>query len=293
MSSKQRVERTLDDVSRELLGELSVSERLQLFVEAAGLGNDEWVTLLDETAPLKAYEIHDFEYQRAVGMVSTLSVVANAQLARCCLEVSLARSQRESQLMAVLVGEALGQRLEAKAESEARGLDSMSTTARTGLFETVTREVFEESAVVDRTAWVDEVLIQVASDAAWAGDAVEWLLCDLEVIRAHLRLYRLVHVWRHVATDHLGTSLDELLSITHVPETSLGSVGRPVDEAHCEWFLEGIDASIQRCREFSGDEGEALSRETLQDEAVSLADEVAAWFELPRDSDETEGWDRV
>jgi hypothetical protein len=51
MSSKRRVERERTDLSDELLGGLSVDERTDLFVAAASAGNEEWVTLLQRTAP--------------------------------------------------------------------------------------------------------------------------------------------------------------------------------------------------------------------------------------------------
>lgn len=61
-------------------------------------------------------------------------MVANAQLAQCCQVVTLAESQREAAVMAVLVGGELSGRLKSDGES-----------ARQRALETVAREVSDDS----------------------------------------------------------------------------------------------------------------------------------------------------
>jgi hypothetical protein len=201
-------------------------------------------------------------------------MVANAQLAQCCQAVTLAESQREAAVMAVLVEGLLSERLGSGGER-----------ARSRALQTVAREVFDDGVEDEGVGWVEEVIARVVRDAERAGDAAEIRACDAEVIRARLSLYRWLSVWRRVAVDHLESSLAELLALTHVAEASFGSVGTPVDEALCERVLGDVDVLIERCREFGGDED--LCREALDGEADAFADEVAERFTLSRGSGET------
>ncbi|AUV82518.1 hypothetical protein C2R22_13435 [Salinigranum rubrum] len=230
--------------------------------------------LLERTTPWERYEMAQFEYAQRVGMLSTLSVVANAQLAHGCQAVTLAESQREAAVMAVL----LGGSIRGRSESDREGGQGKT-------LETVVRRVYDDRVDRERVGWVDEVIEQVVGDAVWAGDATEVTACDRAVVRTRLALYGWLCVWRRVATDHLGISLAELLALTHVAEAGLGSVGKPVDEALCERVLGDVDVSIERYREHGADED--LTRETLAAEADSLAAEVIKRFELPEESEES------
>ncbi|WP_115864079.1 hypothetical protein [Halorussus litoreus] len=57
--TKRRLENEIDEVSKEVLGDLSPDERLQLVLEAQAAGNDRWVERLVGTCPRYHYRATD------------------------------------------------------------------------------------------------------------------------------------------------------------------------------------------------------------------------------------------
>jgi len=57
--SKKRIEGEVDELSEELLGDLDPDERLQLWLEGAAAGNEQWLARLRETASVGTYRATD------------------------------------------------------------------------------------------------------------------------------------------------------------------------------------------------------------------------------------------
>jgi hypothetical protein len=60
--TKRRIDRELDDLSDELLVELTPNERMQLMLKARAKGKDTWIERLEETAPRYSYQATDLAY---------------------------------------------------------------------------------------------------------------------------------------------------------------------------------------------------------------------------------------
>lgn len=73
--TKRRVERELEE-SEELLESLSPEERLELYVQAASEGNDDWMDRLMETCPRHQYRLPDPAFMIRRQNAATLSLQA-------------------------------------------------------------------------------------------------------------------------------------------------------------------------------------------------------------------------
>jgi hypothetical protein len=78
--TKRNVENDIEELSEEVLGDLSHDERLELLLEASAKGKDGWRERLAETAPRATYEQMEVGLTRRVEIAYAMGQTATIHL---------------------------------------------------------------------------------------------------------------------------------------------------------------------------------------------------------------------
>ena len=98
--SKRRVERDIEALEEEVLGDLSPAERCQLVIEGVAAGKDDWVHRLRDTAPIVACRATDPDYTERAEWAHRLLQQAIYDLHTTSLGFDLINQLRWSRIIA-------------------------------------------------------------------------------------------------------------------------------------------------------------------------------------------------
>lgn len=199
--SKRRIERDLDEVSEEVLTELSPSARLQLWIEAQANGKEQWLDRLAETCPTHAYQHIDRAF-KARGRYALLFLNSTVySMHTMTLQHELLRTIQQSSW--VLDGYRDGEPSQEEVDQAAERADLMNfLVAEVYVQYHALQRFADEILGVDLATWVE-----LHPDGPLVLDAVEELLDDDVGVE-------LAEQWLDEKADE-SVTLDELMEFRY------------------------------------------------------------------------------
>lgn len=181
--SKRRLERELEELSIDVLSELSAEDRLQMFLEGAATDNEAWLAQLRDNTPKQEFRANDRAFADRGVMAIDLAQILVYELHTTSLRIGLLRQQQHliSLLRAIDVDPPAGH------DAVETDITNMLGALEVRLYVTyhAARRFATEVLGVDLGTWVGlhpdgaEVLGRLAEDLA--GESLH------ELAAAHLR----------------------------------------------------------------------------------------------------------
>ena len=269
MTSTDRIDRDIGEVSEAVLGGLSSAERVRLFATAAAANNDEWIEQIWAHTPRKTYTMPDRTSQSAAKWVFLLSLYANGELVRLETELRTYEAERDRNVALVLLHEALSRLSHGQFSADAYGVTAVPDSwpdsygpqyaPKTSKVATKFRELWDGTALELAIPEAERsrpyfTELAAASFLAYRTDLSHDALDDLPefshsavfeseawVIRTVVQFSCSVQTWRLFAMEHLGVSFDEFLGVAQPPDEEGGGFttvdGVRLDEAQCDAIL--------------------------------------------------------
>ena len=269
MTSKENIRRDLEQLSDDLLADLSSAERIPMFAKAAAENNDELIEAIWETAPRKRYEMPDPASLSGAQTVFALSTFANGELVRLETEMRMYKAERDRAMALVLLNEALSRLSHGQFSVDEYGVTEVPDSwpdsygpkydPKTSKLATRFREMFESTSLDLSIPEAERSRpyfpgLAATSVVAYPNDLSDEALDELpdfshsavfesEALLIHtiVGFYRSYHAWRIVAEDYIGISFDEFLGIAQAEDDREGLFAtvddRQLDEDLCETIL--------------------------------------------------------
>lgn len=314
--TKRSVENDLDDMSEEVLGGLDPGKRLRMSLEALADGDLDKHERLMETTPIKSYKLTDPEYTDAVEKVVLLSTTAMYQLRLQYRTLMNFEAERDKQVLAMLLNEALGRlgrddfgvdgfgNVTAGDHDEADYDYGKTQAPGTARLATKYRRLWDDlpfKLIVDESDRNINYFPELAAggllgypDDLDMFDDIEDDRIASEAYRSELRLamavvsfYTHFHGWRLFAGEHLGVTLDEFLDVTMEDAVEDDGVvaAMEIDEKTCENVLslreDYLEAYPGLVRSALEDEEEGDLEIDLDERAQKRAQTLGEVVELP------------
>jgi hypothetical protein len=266
--TKRELKRRLDGVFEDLTN----TERVEAFIEAAGAGENDIVDKLTRTAPVHEYIMTDAAYRDGTREVLFLSELARRDLVRRYRTIRVHELTRDRAVALVCLNEALGRLSRGQFSVDATG--SMQTPQSwandyddtyepdQGRLATKYRELWDGSALefcFAEDTGPGEYFPGLAASASLAyrtesGDASagsppffhgEAFVSEVRLLWALARFAETFHMWRLFAEEHLELELDMLLSVTQ-PVEDPEEVWTPasIEEAACRAVLSSMSGYL-------------------------------------------------
>jgi len=314
--TKRSVENDLEDMSEEVLGGLNPGKRLRMSLEALADGDVDKHERLMETTPVKSYKLTDPEYTDAVQKMVLLSTTAMYQLRLQYRTLMSFEAERDKQVLAMLLNEALGRlargdfgvdgfgNVNAGDHDEADYAYGKKQAPGTARLATKYRQLWDDlpfKLIVDESDRNINYFPELAAggllgypDDLDMFDDIEDDRIASEAYRGELRLtmavvnfYTRFHGWRLFAEEHLGVTLDEFLDVTMEEAVEDDGVvaAMEIDEKTCENVLslkeDYLEAYPGLVRSTLKDEEEGDLEIDLDERAQKRADTLGEVVELP------------
>lgn len=314
--TKRSVENDLDDMSEEVLGGLDPGKRLRMSLEALADGDLDKHERLMETTPVKSYKLTDPEYTDAVQKMVLLSTTAMYQLRLQYRTLVSFEAERDKQVLAMLLNEALGRlargdfgvdgfgNVNAGDHGEADYAYGKKQAPGTARLATKYRRLWDDlpfKLIVDESDRNIKYFPELAAGGLLGYpedldmfDDIEDDRIASEAYRGELRLtmavvnfYTRFHGWRLFAEEHLGVTLDEFLDVTMEDAVEDDGVvaAMEIDEKTCENVLsvkeDYLEAYPGLVRSTLKDEEEGDLEIDLDERAQKRAQTLGEVVELP------------
>lgn len=268
MTSIDNLEQDLEEVSDDVLGNLSTGERIRTFAKEVAGGNEERTKQLADTAPVKEYTAADLEYLDGIKKLGAVSLQARHELQKRYQAVTEHEATRNQYMAVLLLNESLSRLPQDGFEIDEFGCfdvpaheyaSESKSSPSTAYLATKYRDLWED---IPADLLVDEddqeakqfpnlaALGLMACRGGLSGEAFEDLdddrissevyLSEIRLVTALVDLHTRFHGWRLFAEEQLDVSLDEVLNIS-APEGE-GEIDpmlgvADIDEQLCENIL--------------------------------------------------------
>jgi len=319
MTGIDDLERDVQDISNNVLGDLSTEERIRMFAREAANDNDERLEQLADTAPKYEYTATDLEYLNGIKKLGAVSLQARHALQSRYQAITEHETTRDAYIALMLVNESLSRlsrgafdidefgHFDAPEHENADydydkthdpGMSYLATKYRE-LWEDVPAELlvdeddreikyFPNLSALGSLAYPDDLSAGTFDDLEKDRIESDVYLTEVRLMKALVEFRTRFHGWRLFAEEYLEISLDELLNISK-PEHEGGVMHgvATIDESLCENtlslkrdYLEAYPSLLEEWADEMGEDAEEIEA-NLDERARNFAEGIADAVDLP------------
>lgn len=303
------LKRDVQDVQGDVLANLDADDRVRMFLKAAAAGQDDRMEELRESAPRYEYETRDLEFTYGAIEAYTLSKTANAQLERLYTAVMMHEAGRDKLTALALLNEALEALSQGQFSINEYGeIDTPTSWPHEygpqydteesrlagkyrDLWERTGLELAFDTEGRSRPYFAELVsggLLGYRSDGVGSYEPAGMARAETKLMEAVVEFYKAFHTWRHLAEDHLGITLDDLLQASQPKKQPFDERTGPgwLTEEECRDVLQRMQQYLDAYEKSQQRVGEALAAgppedfDDLEDTGLTETGELMTEYDL-------------